>query len=89
MGVIRVELLRKNTSEGPGSSISLGSMAIASSESRRISLLRAPVPESLRFTMPAAARGRRFNEMTVVIRPSSERALAGTKIAIQSFVLVP
>jgi hypothetical protein len=39
--------------------------------------------------MPAKARGRRFDEITVVIKPSSERALAGAKIAIQNFVLVP
>jgi hypothetical protein len=39
--------------------------------------------------MPATARGRRFDKITVVIKPSSERALAGSKIAIQNFVLVP
>jgi hypothetical protein len=39
--------------------------------------------------MPAKAHGRRFDEITVVIKPSSGRALAGSKIAIQNFVLVP
>ncbi len=87
-GVIRVELLLRERGDG-GSTLSLGSVAIPSSESRHISLHRAPVAESLRFTMPEAARGRRFDEITVVIRPSSERALAGSKIAIQSFVLMP
>ncbi len=89
VGVIRVELLLRDRLGGAGSSVSLGSVAIASSESRHISLRRAPVAESLLFTMPEAARGRRFDEITVVIRPSSERALAGSKVAIQSFVLMP
>jgi hypothetical protein len=39
--------------------------------------------------MPASAHGRRFDEITVVIEPSSDRALAGSKIAIKNFVLVP
>jgi hypothetical protein len=39
--------------------------------------------------MPATARDRRFDEITVIIKPSSERALAGSKIAIQNFVLLP
>jgi hypothetical protein len=88
-GLIRIELLLRDTSGKPGSSLLLGSIAIPSSETQHIALNRPPVPESLRFRMPAKARGRRFDEITVVIKPSSERALAGAKIAIQNFVLVP
>jgi hypothetical protein len=43
----------------------------------------------MRFPMPAIAHGKRFDEITVVIKPSSGRALGGSKIAIQNFVLVP
>jgi hypothetical protein len=39
--------------------------------------------------MPAMAHGKRFDEITVIIKPSSDRALAGSKIAIQNFVLIP
>jgi hypothetical protein len=39
--------------------------------------------------MPAAARGSRFDEIQVVIKPSFERELAGSKVAIQNFVLIP
>jgi hypothetical protein len=88
-GLIEIELLLRDTSTKPGSSLLLGSMPIPSSQLQHISLNRPAVPESLRFQMPATARGRRFDEITVVIKPSSERAFAGSKIAIQNFVLLP
>ena len=88
-GLIRIELLLKDTSGKPGSSLLLGSVPIPSSQLKHIPLNRPPVHESLRFQMPAAARGRHFDEITIVIQPSSGRALAGSKIAIQNFVLVP
>jgi hypothetical protein len=88
-GPIRIELLLRDTSAKPSSSVLLGSIAIPSSELQHIPLNRQPVPESLRFQMPAKARGRRFDEITVAIQPSSDRALGGSKIAIQNFVLVP
>jgi hypothetical protein len=88
-GLIEIELLLRDTSTKPGSSLLLGSMPIPSSQLQHISLNRQPFPESLRFQMPATARGTRFDEITVVIKPSSERAFAGSKIAIQNFVLLP
>jgi hypothetical protein len=88
-GVIHAELLLRDTSDKTGSSLLLGSIAIPSSQLEHIALGRPPVPESLRFQIPAKAHGRHFDEITVVIKPSSSRALAGSKIAIQNFVLVP
>lgn len=88
-GLIRIELLLRDRSAKPSSSLLLGSVPIPSSQVQHIPLNRPPVPESLRFQMPATARGRRFDEITVIIKPSSERALAGSKIAIQNFVLIP
>jgi hypothetical protein len=88
-GPIRIELLLRDTSAKPSSSLLLGSIAIPSSQLQHIPLNRRAVPESLRFPMPAKAHGRRFDEITVVIQPSSDRALGGSKIAIQNFVLVP
>jgi hypothetical protein len=88
-GLIRVELLLKDTSVKHGASLLLGSVPIPSSQLQHIPLNRSPVPESLRFQMPATAHGRRFDEITVVIKPASDRALAGSKIAIQNFVLIP
>ena len=88
-GPIRIELLLGEKSGKPGSSLLLGSIEIPSSQLPHIALNRPPVPESLRFPMPTKAHGRRFDEITVIIRPSTGRALAGSKIAIQDFVLVP
>jgi hypothetical protein len=88
-GLIRVELLLRDTSSKAGSLLSLGTLTIPSSQLEQIPLDRPPVPESLRFQMPATAHGKRFDEITVVIKPSSSRALGGSKIAIQNFVLVP
>jgi hypothetical protein len=61
-GPIRIELLLRDTFGKPGSSLLLGSIAIPSSQLQHIALNRPPVPESLRFQMPAKARGRRFDE---------------------------
>jgi hypothetical protein len=88
-GLIRIELLLRDTSGKPGTSVLLGSVPIPSSQLQHIPLNRPPVPESLRFQIPAVARGKRFDEITVIIKPSSDRALAGSKIAIQNFVLIP
>jgi hypothetical protein len=88
-GVIRIELLLRDKSAKSNSSLLLGSIPIPSSQLRHIPLNRPPVPESLRFQMPAMAHDRRFDEIAVIIKPSSDRALAGSKIAIQNFVLLP
>ncbi len=88
-GLIRIELLLRDTSSKPCSSLLLGSLPIPSSQLQHIPLNRPPVPESLRFQMPAKAHGRRFDEITVIVEPSYDRALAGSKIAIQDFVLIP
>jgi hypothetical protein len=81
-GPIRIELLLRDTFGKPGSTLLLGSVAIPSSQLQHIALNRPPVPESLRFQMPAKAHGRRFDEITVVIKPSADRVLAASKISI-------
>jgi hypothetical protein len=88
-GLIRVALFLRDTSNKLSPSVLLGSIAIPSSQLAHIPPNRQPVSESLRFQMPAKAHGRRFDEITVAIQPSSDRALGGSKIAIQNFVLVP
>jgi hypothetical protein len=84
---IRVEL--RLATRRPGSPLSLGIVTIPFSQLQPISRSRAPVPESLEFSMPAAARTRLFDEITVVIKAPPDNTLAGSKIAIQNFVLVP
>jgi hypothetical protein len=88
-GPIEVELVLRNTSSKHGSSLLLGGITIPSSRAPSIPLNRPPVSESLLFAMPATARKRRFDEITVIIKPSAERTLPGAKVSVQDFVLVP
>lgn len=88
-GAIRIELLLVDTTGKPNHTVLLGTLPIPSSQLRDIPLNRPPVAESLGFQMPAAARSRSFDELSVIVKSSPERAHAGAKIAIQNFVLVP
>jgi len=88
-GVMRIEIILKDTSGGPHRTLFLGTLPIPSSQLQHIPLNRPPVHESLRFEIPTAAHGSRFDEIQVVIRPSFDRELAGSKVAIQNFVLIP
>jgi hypothetical protein len=86
-GAIFVEILLKDrASKGTQS---LGELVIPSSEDRSISLSRPPINEILNFPFPTHNRARQFDEITVVIKPARERALAGAHIAIQHFKLIP
>ena len=88
-GVIRVEVLLKDLAGNASARLSLGSLVIPSSQPSHIPLDRPAVHESLQFQLPASQPGRSFNEITIVIRPAADRALAGSKIAIEDFVLLP
>lgn len=88
-GTIEVEILLRDTAARSRSELSLGSVVIPSSQARSISVRRPPVHESLTFSFPSSASGRQFNEITVLIRPDWNRALAGSKASIQSFTLLP
>ena len=73
---------------------SLGSVLVASSAKPGIALAtgggdRRPMEETLTFPFPAHNQMKRFDEITVIFRPSQERALVGAQTAIRQFVLVP
>jgi hypothetical protein len=87
-GLIQIAVFFRNTSAKPGYLVSLGTIPVPSSQLEHTPNRQA-VRESLRFPLPATARDKSFNEITVVIKPSAERAFAGSKIAIQNFELVP
>lgn len=55
----------------------------------QFSINRASVSKVLDFRIPRNPRIHQFNEITVVFRLASERALAGAKVAVQQFMLVP
>jgi hypothetical protein len=88
-GAITIEILLRESSTQSTSMLSLGSVAIPSSTARSVSLTRAPVNESLTFHFPPDSQGKSFDEITLLIKPAWERALAGSKVAIHDFVLIP
>ncbi len=88
-GTIALALILTNTTLPGKPSISLGRAPVASSHPLRFSINRPPVSEVLDFTIPANSKIRQFDQITVVFQPAPERALAGVKIAIQQFMLVP
>jgi hypothetical protein len=67
----------------------LGRKVVVSSEAGHFSLNRSPVTEMLTFAIPAHARVREFDEITVVFLPARERSLGGEQIAILRFALLP
>jgi hypothetical protein len=88
-GAITIEILLRETSTQSMSMLSLGSIVIPSSTARSVSLTRAPAHESLTFHFPPGSQGKSFDEITLLIKPAWERALAGSKVAISDFVLIP
>lgn len=88
-GTISLEVLLKDTGAIGTPAQSLGSLVIPSSEARQIAINRQPVNEVLAFPISAKVHERRFDEITVLIKPAKERSLAGPQVAIQEFRLVP
>jgi hypothetical protein len=88
-GRIAVEVQLRDTVARPSSALSLGSLIIPSSKAHFISFRRPPTNESMTFRFPPGVHSAKFNEITVIVRPDSDRALAGSKVSIQDFVLVP
>lgn len=89
LGTISIELLLSDTVADKASAQSLGSRVLQSSENRTVaSFNRPPVEETLTFPIPPQAHSKSFDQITVVLQPS-QGAVAGARIAIQQFVLVP
>jgi hypothetical protein len=89
-GTISIEVLLRDTNAKKGAgSASLGTLILRSSTVSPMPLKRAPVDESLIFPLPASARGRAFNEITVRLKPERTRSLAGAQVAVKDFKLEP
>ena len=69
--------------------LSLGEQPIESAQRERFSIKTTPVFEALHFSIPANARLRRFNEITVLVLPDIEHRYEAPKIAIEQFELFP
>jgi hypothetical protein len=88
-GVIAVEVLLGDTKLKNARAVSLGNQVLATSAVSPMPLQRVAVDDTLTFRLPRSARGATFNEITVRIKPSRERSLAGAQVAVKDFVLQP
>lgn len=93
-GMIYLEVILKDTMSKQHTSLSLGSLYLRSSEGGTSNAAVArpdghSVEETLSYPIPESARGRRFNEITLVFQPSQERSLVGARVAIEQFVFEP
>jgi len=84
-GKITLDVLLQDASGKPGSTLSLGSKVLASSTVSPMPLHRAPVEETLVFEIPRGAKNRKFDEITVKMRPERSRSLGAPEVAIESF----
>jgi hypothetical protein len=88
-GRITLEVLLRDKDGKTVTTTSLGSKVLASSTVSPMPLHRAPVQETLLFRIPAGAKSKRFDEITVRIVPERSRSLAGPSVSVQSFMLLP
>lgn len=58
---------------------------LASSVVSPMPLHRAPVQETLMFQIPRGVKAKKFDEMTVKVKPEGSRSLAAPEVAIDSF----
>jgi hypothetical protein len=64
---------------------SLGNKVLVSSTVSPMPLHRGPVGETLEFQIPRGAKGRKFGEITVRVKPENSRAPAAPEVGIESF----
>ena len=88
-GKIALAVILTNTTLPGKPSLFLGQSPVVSSHAVMFSINRPPVSEVLDFRIPENSKIRQFNQITVLFQPDPERALAGAKVAIQEFTLVP
>jgi hypothetical protein len=81
-------LLTDSTSIGKPTTY-LGQETVASTEPNRFAVKSSPVAEVLHFSIPDHSRIDKFDEITIVFFPDSERPYTGAKIAIKQFDLIP
>jgi len=89
IGLIALAVLLTNTASPQRPALYLGQQPILSTEPERFSIKSGPLFETLRFSVPANANIRGFDEITVMMLPDIEHALTGPRIAIKQFQLFP
>jgi hypothetical protein len=88
-GIIAIGVLLTDSSSLGKPTFYLGQQTVVSTEPSRFAVKSSPVPEVLHFPIPDRSRIEKFDEITIVFFPDSERPYTGAKIAIKQFDLVP
>ena len=88
-GVIAMAVLLGDAASPRKPALYLGQQPIPSTQPAHFSSKSVPVFETLRFSIPADAKMRSFNEITVMMLPDVEHALVAPKIALRQFQLLP
>jgi hypothetical protein len=87
-GVINVAVLLGHSS-APSNQLYLGQQPVVSSQPANFGFKATAASENLRFPVPASAKLRSFNQITVMILPDDVNYDQGSKVAIQQFQLIP
>ena len=88
-GVISLGVLLTDASSVGKPTLYLRQQTIVSTEPGQFRVKTAPATEVLRFAVPASGKIRRFDEITVIFFPDTERPAKGANIAIEQFELIP
>jgi hypothetical protein len=89
MGLISLGVLLTDGTAAKKQTIYLGEQQILSTQPEHFSFKTEPIFETLRFSIPADAKIRKFDEITVMVLPDIEHAFEAPKIAVQQFQLFP
>jgi hypothetical protein len=82
--------LQLTDSAAPGKpNLFLGLQPILSTRPGRANANSGAAVETLTFSVPAYARIRKFDQITILFAPSDQRVVIGPKIAIEQFELIP
>jgi hypothetical protein len=87
-GAINLAVLLSDSTQ-PANQLYLGQQPVVSSQPGNFVVKSSPVTETLRFPIPAPAKIRKFDEITVMILPDSANYDTGSKVAIDQFQLIP
>jgi hypothetical protein len=87
-GVISLGVLLTDSTSLGKPTLYLDQETIVSTEPGQFTVKSLPAPEVLSFAVPAGPKIQRFDEITVIFFPGTERPNRGAKIAIKQFDLI-
>jgi hypothetical protein len=88
-GVLNLAVLLTDTASPAKTTVYLGQQPVVTSQPGAFTVKSSPTTEVLSFQVPAQAKIRKFDEITVMFLPDQANFDVGPKIAIQDFELLP